>query len=196
VYVDIHVSPDPESFQILSINPSPVPVLVVIKDYGSEKHIYPGLHDTSELARTNMREWILSNRFPLISELTTENANTILGMGRLVVIAMLSPMDSALKSQIDMIRDSARAWRKQSGYADLREKATFTWLDGVRWYLYIKRVYQITSSDLPKIIIADPEVDEFYTTGADGNPIPFEYEKVIQALNDAMDGKLTVILII
>ena len=137
-----------------------LPALVVLKDELQKS--YPSASAESFSNRENIKEWIQSEKYPLVPAMDSQNYEDILGGNRLVVLGVFRPLEGPqfTKSK-NRLKDVARSYYQQikekNGSED-GKSVIFAWLDGTRWSDYIYGVYGLSKNDLPTVLIADPEV--------------------------------------
>ncbi|KAI8912178.1 thioredoxin-like protein [Powellomyces hirtus] len=184
-----YVTPD-DSARTLLRAPSTGPALLAIKDNGdlTIEHSHPL---TTPSARSEIRHFVSQHRHPRVLHLDADNQEEILGGDRLVVIAVIDPaVESARgsKSVLKTLKTTAVAWTEKEKAERLHDLVVFTWLDGSKWAAYVERVYGLTPSQLPTLIIADPKEDAYYDTDNAGRAIAFGTESLVQTINEVLDG--------
>jgi hypothetical protein len=90
--VPIYATPDvPEALTALGLPTSQsLPALVIIKDGGADTKIFhSSLEMASKFALSNVKDWVVSHKHPLVPELTAQNSMEILQGDKLIVMLAL-----------------------------------------------------------------------------------------------------------
>ncbi|ORZ04385.1 hypothetical protein BCR42DRAFT_457235 [Absidia repens] len=150
--------------------------VIILKDGGAVQQIFDGdmEHDLSE--------WVHNNKYPLVTRINAGNANGILKGDRLVVLMFTSDDESN-----GAFRSVAKQWistttsSKDGG--DGAPSVVFAELNGRIWEKYVKRVYDVSSNQLPAIVIMDPTDKVYFNQDLQG--MPFSVDRPT-ALFDAL----------
>ncbi|CAO3597744.1 unnamed protein product [Absidia cylindrospora] len=145
--------------------------VIIVKDGGAVQQIFDG---DMEL---ELSEWIHNNKYPLVTRINTGNANGILKGDRFVVL-MFTPDDESNGA----FRSVAKQWISKGGAA-AAPSVVFTELNGRIWEKYVKRVYDVSSNQLPAIVIMDPTDKVYFNHDLQG--MPFSVDRPT-ALFDAL----------
>lgn len=124
---------------------------VLVKDGGAVRQ-----HFTDRLTHTALEEWIGNNRYPLVTRISSGNANDVLKGDRLVAL-LLTPDDMTNAA----FRSVARAWLTTTDAIPV----IFAELNGHTWANYVKRVYNISRHQLPTLVVLDPQVSKREVVG-------------------------------
>ncbi|KAI8804380.1 hypothetical protein BJ742DRAFT_682126 [Cladochytrium replicatum] len=165
----IQVSLSVRSKAVLFFAPTaghPSPTLLRSYDSGRFTQRYTGTHESTPQSRQYASRWILSHRFPLAFEVSSNNGDEVMGGERLVVLAVVD--QDGVERARNVLTEASRRWIDVStaGSAKGGAKATqtentdalFGWIRVDLWGAYLRRVYGVRPSDAPKLIIADPRV--------------------------------------
>ncbi|KAJ3191426.1 hypothetical protein HK101_007720 [Irineochytrium annulatum] len=197
--VDIFVCPDTRAFAELAQDKNDSPVLMSIRDGATDIRPFRSSLDLkTDGSRTNLRNWILEHRQPLVGQLDKKTSEQVLGGDKLVVLGILNPTSQSFESapafqeKIGVLRDAARAWTKklEGGGAGRRDFVTFVWLNGAENSQYIQRVYKLQVKDLPRLVIVDPKMDEYYDVTNGGKLLEFEKDSLMESLQKVINGEL------
>lgn len=173
----VYQSSDPHLFRRFALEPSSGPVLLSIKDHSAKPY------DTLSLAAfpkpAIVSKWLQENRYPTVEELSSENFQGVMrGQNRpgagaapataagaqggpIVVLAAIDQADRARgrKWAEEMLLGCAQTWKARTekvrgGGAPVR----FVWMNVHLWGDWLKKTYGVTTSEVPRIIIADHTV--------------------------------------
>lgn len=144
---------DPQVATALDVPNKNKAVMIILKEGGAVRQIFPG--DTVSATEHELSEWVRNNKYPLVTRINAGNANGILKGDRLVVL-MFTPDDL---SNADL-RSVARQWLTVND-GDDAPSVVFAELNGQVWEKYVKRVYGVSSNQLPAVVIMDPRVSGF-----------------------------------
>lgn len=136
-----------------------LPALVVLKDELQKN--YPSVSLDSFLSRDIIKNWIQSEKYPLVPAMDSENYEDILGGDRLVVLGVFRSFEGTQIKAKKSLKNIAKLYYqqiKERGGSEDGRSVIFAWLDGTRWSDYINGVYGLNKKDLPAVIIADPQV--------------------------------------
>jgi len=129
--------------------------LVLLQDHNTKKIPYTKrLSNESEL-----NKWIAQTKYPLFTEISSQNSEEIMDNHDLVVIGFIN--GNTVNSWTPKFKEAARKWRA-SELAD-NHNVVFTWIDGSKWSKYISKVYHLEPTDLPRIIFTKPDVSITYS---------------------------------
>ena len=149
-----------DSDLITQLKVDKLPSLIVIKDELQKNYPYMSIESFSN--RENLKEWIQSEKYPLVPAMDSENYEDILGGDRLVVLGVFRPLEGTqfikAKKSLKSIAKSYYQQIKERGGSEDGKSVIFAWLDGTRWSDYIYGVYGLTKANLPTVLIADPAV--------------------------------------
>ncbi|RIB02001.1 thioredoxin-like protein [Gigaspora rosea] len=196
--IKFYSSKDPKLVSSLKVYT--LPALVVIKDdlqnsYQSTNSVDP--FDDLE----SLKNWVQSEKYPLVPAVDSENYEEILGGDRLVVLGLLRPADVRpfikAKNSLKAIARLYHQQIKKSGGSDGSRGVIFAWLDGDKWENYIYNVYGLNRKDLPTVIIYDPLSSEYFDTSKSGEKFTLSHQtRLLESVNDAklgyLEGKSTI----
>jgi hypothetical protein len=156
--VKFYSSKDPDL--VAQLNIDQLPAFVVLKDELQKN--YPSSSVESFSNREEIKEWIQSEKYPLVPAMDSQNYEDILGGNRLVVLGVFRPLEGPqfikAKNSLKNIAKSYYQQIKEKGGSEDGKSVIFAWLDGTRWSDYIYGVYGLSKNDLPTVLIADPVV--------------------------------------
>ena len=188
--VNIYVSASPKAFDVLSLENDGAKILA-IRDNGLDETQYKGSLAGGDDAKDALRKWILSETKPLVAKLDAASQAEIFSASRFIVLAILFPKETASHRIMASFRRAAMKYKNMDKSVG-RPEFGFAWIDGVEFSQYIERVYSIKSADLPRFVIADGEVDEYYDSKVSGKPFDsFELEFIMSSLEEVSKGIAT-----
>jgi protein disulfide isomerase len=154
--------------------------LVLLQDHNTKKIPYTKrLSNESEL-----NKWIAQTKYPLFTEISSQNSEEIMDNHDLVVIGFIN--GNTVNSWTPKFKEAARKWRA-SELAD-NHNVVFTWIDGSKWSKYISKVYHLEPTDLPRIIFTKPDTEQFYDLSKNGKLI--HEDDINEALESVYDGSI------
>ncbi|KAI8894323.1 thioredoxin-like protein [Globomyces pollinis-pini] len=162
------------------------PVLSIFTDKGVRHHSYKGDFTNVAENRSQMKEWILKNRYPLVVELSVENQPDINNIPYVVMLLVDPDSNTKGKAPISELRLTAKAFYESNSNS---ENVKFTWLDAVKFSDYVKTLYGIKQEDLPRYIIANAQDDLYFDSHPDKEVYTLDQELVIKSLNDVLEDK-------
>ncbi|PKY43819.1 thioredoxin-like protein [Rhizophagus irregularis] len=169
-----------------------LPALVVLKDELQKN--YPSVSLDSFLSRDIIKNWIQSEKYPLVPAMDSENYEDILGGDRLVVLGVFRSFEGTQIKAKKSLKNIAKLYYqqiKERGGSEDGRSVIFAWLDGTRWSDYINGVYGLNKKDLPAVIIADPQSNKYYDTSRSGDKINLiDQEQLLESIHDAKKGYL------
>ncbi|CAB4474608.1 uncharacterized protein OCT59_020186 [Rhizophagus irregularis] len=169
-----------------------LPALVVLKDELQKN--YPSVSLDSFLSRDIIKNWIQSEKYPLVPAMDSENYEDILGGDRLVVLGVFRSFEGTQIKAKKSLKNIAKLYYqqiKERGGSEDGRSVIFAWLDGTRWSDYIYGVYGLNKKDLPAVIIADPQSNKYYDTSRSGDKINLiDQEQLLESIHDAKKGYL------
>lgn len=135
------------------------------------------------------------NAIPLITELTSDNFQTIMTARAfdpkpLVVILASKPEGKTEARQ--MLSAGEEYWRREQ-----KEKPTpardvlWTYMDGDKWGSWLKSMYGIKSSKMPAYVVADHSKLIFYNQYKSGKPFDSTANGMAKAVSQALEGQLS-----
>jgi len=124
--------------------------LVLLQDHNSKKIYF----DKDLSNESDINKWIIQNKYPLFTEISSQNSEEIMDNHDLVVIGFLD--GNSVHSWAPKFKEAAKKWR--SSELSKKHKVVFTWIDGSKWTKYVSKVYHLEPSDLPRIIFTKPDV--------------------------------------
>ncbi|CAG8451955.1 11807_t:CDS:2 [Diversispora eburnea] len=167
-----------------------VPTLVAMKD-----GIYPASSIEDFNDRLELKDWIQTEKYPLVPAVTSENYEDILSGTRLVVLGILDPnQPQTFVTNQNLMKEVAKIYHQQAKerLSGDDKHVIFAWLDGNKWSDYVYGVYGLSQNDLPKVIISDPTENKYYDTSRTGEKISFENKKqLLESIYDSKTGYLT-----
>ena len=190
----IFVSPDVSSFRRFSLDAAKSPSLIIVKDGGSERvHYKDTLELNTDFARSDLRKWIMDNKYPLVPLLDAHNSEHILGNDNLVVLGIFDTQSVETKHHVALLRLAAREFNRnfeKTALEGQRNQVVFAWIDARDKSDYVKRVYGLNLQQLPRVIIAEPRLDQFYDSEKSGRLFALEKDSILSHVNDALSGVL------
>ncbi|KAI9221402.1 thioredoxin-like protein [Blastocladiella britannica] len=166
--------------------------------------------DPQALTTKNIRAFVQSNRYPLLPELTDENAQDIMdgvssgaaaaGGGaddddnadarsrrrRVVVLGIIDPQSDDADSNKQALTQVAEAILTKHENQMHGITIQTVWLNGRSWGDYAKRIYGIRRSDLPRVVLSVPALEEYYALDAQGKPFELSPAAIEAALEDVV----------
>ena len=184
----IYVTPDDDAYSHLgSSKTDKKALLVVSKGYGKSLEAYTGsFQDIKSLS-----SWIVENKDPLVIPLDSSNQNEIFNGKSLIVLALVDP-DANRTTWSTPLESVIRTWTPEKTHKPVK----FVWLDAILHSGYAKRVYSLKSTELPRLVIADPISSVYYDTDSHGALFVFDESLILEYISSALDGKLQVKCII
>jgi hypothetical protein len=151
--VPFYITSDPISIRHLGYEIGELPASIILK--GKHKFVYSSNNyaDTPENTRA-IQTWVQKEKFPIVNEIGLNNAEEILKSDHLLAFALFNG-DKDLDKQKKEFKTMTEAWLDKG---NKNSNILFVWLDGVKWSDYVKKVFGIKKSELPRIVIADPKV--------------------------------------
>jgi Thioredoxin-like domain len=151
--VPFYITADPISIRHLGYEIGELPASIILK--GKHKFVYASNNyaNTPENRRA-VQTWVQKEKFPMVNEISLNNAEEILKSDHLVAFALFNG-GKDLDSQKKEFKTMTEAWLDKG---NKNSNILFAWLDGVKWSDYVHKVFGIKKSDLPRIVIADPKV--------------------------------------
>ncbi|KAJ2155997.1 hypothetical protein GGF46_005480 [Coemansia sp. RSA 552] len=138
-----------------------------------------------------LREWLYAERFPLLSEFTRENADSLFYDSDYLVLLIADSEAEGFVEHRDSVRDAAVQYQRLIEAEPAGAKSVrFTWLDGSKWAGYVKRVYRIEQEQWPAVVIVQPSEDRFFVNDVGGAPITVTKPAVFSAVKAAVSGRL------
>ncbi|CAG8688571.1 17851_t:CDS:10, partial [Dentiscutata erythropus] len=177
-----------------------LPALVVIKDDLQKSYQTTNSVDPFD-DLTSLRNWVQSEKYPLVPAIDSENYEDILGGDRLVVLGVLRPTDVRpfikAKNSLKAIARLYHQQTKKRGGSEDNRGVIFAWLDGDKWENYIYSVYGLNRKDLPTVVISDPLSSEYFDTSKSGEKLTLSHQtRLLESINDAklgyLEGKSTI----
>ncbi|KAJ3044107.1 hypothetical protein HDV00_003211 [Rhizophlyctis rosea] len=176
----VYVTPDPAAYSSLALNANQFPLLVAAKDNGQDIVSYTGDLTIPD----HIRSFIMSNRLPLVPQLTSENQDEIMSGDNLVVLLVLDPLKPGREAAFSELRAAAKVWKDKE---DVR-KVVFAWLNGKKWNKYVNRVYGLSEAALESIIITDPKNDAFFDVDMVGRKISVDKQVLLSTVAGVLSG--------
>ncbi|KAJ1547828.1 hypothetical protein HK096_010773 [Nowakowskiella sp. JEL0078] len=163
-------------------------ILINSKDYGGDISIYGASHEpTSE---DYIAKWISTHRLTLTPELNTENSEEILSGDRLVVLAIFDPTETETQANVlKVLKAVARMVKKNENNGV--GSVVVSWLDGIKWGTYVKRVYNVKDIKEPAVLIIDPRTEEYYDHDKSGKKFIVDENQLVKNIDDVLEGKLS-----
>ncbi|KAK9692720.1 hypothetical protein K7432_014213 [Basidiobolus ranarum] len=177
-----YTSSDPNMAKELEI--SQVPSLVVFKEDLRRKYE----HDLSD--KVALEKWISTQRFPLITQIESQNSEALLRSPYLIVAGVIDPASADAPQVLQTLHDAAKEYYKQ-GSTNPQDHVTFVWIDGILWSNYVSKVFSITKATLPSVILAYIKDDVYYDTDKQETRLLIEKDSILQAITAAQNGELT-----
>ncbi|RIA99772.1 thioredoxin-like protein [Glomus cerebriforme] len=169
-----------------------LPALVVLKDELQKN--YPSTSIESFVNRKDIKNWIQSEKYPLVPAMDSENYEDILGGDRLVVLGVFRSFEGTQLKAKKSLKNIAKLYYqqiKERGGSEDGRSVIFAWLDGTRWNDYIHGVYGLSKKDLPTVLIADPVSNEYFDTTRSGQKLSLlDQEQLLESIHDAKKGYL------
>jgi len=154
--------------------------LALLQDHNTKK--IPYTNDLSNESELN--KWIAQTKYPLFTEISSQNSEEIMDNHDLVVIGFIN--GNTVNSWTPKFKEVARKWRATE-LAD-SHNVVFTWIDGTKWSKYISKVYHLEPTDLPRIIFTKPDTEQFYDYSKNGKLI--HEDDINEALESVYDGSI------
>ncbi|CAG8756223.1 28604_t:CDS:2 [Gigaspora margarita] len=176
------------------------PALIVIKDDLQNSYQPTNSVDPFD-DPVSLKNWVQSEKYPLVPAVDSENYEEILGGDRLVILGLLRPADVRpfikAKNSLKAIAKLYHQQTKKRGGSDDSRGVIFAWLDGDKWENYIYNVYGLNRKDLPTVIIYDPLSSEYFDTSKSGEKFTLSHQaRLLESVNDAklgyLEGKSTI----
>lgn len=138
-----------------SFPPHEAPFVVKVED-GEEPVILTDLRDAADV-----KQWVLDNKFQVVTEITSMNFRDLSDSQRLLAIGVIDPSNnSANKPFLQAVRRLARP--NESPLTDhVRSSFVFCTLDGVRWDKFVEQ-FNIKQEELPRLFVLDAQNKKFF----------------------------------
>lgn len=174
---------------VLKVGKAELPVLAALKDDRIVK--YEGMVANDD----QLYEWFHAERFPLLPELSRENSELLFYDTDYLVLTIFDTGSGSdyMAHYRDVAKAAAVNYSRAYGSGALvkaQNTLRFAWVDGDKWASYIDRVFRISKSSWPAVVIVQPSEDQFFTTDARGKPIELAEEEIAGAIRAVFDGKL------
>lgn len=205
-FASLYKSSDPALLKRFEISSSPA--LVVLKK---------GRYALTQTKET-LSEWVESQRYPVIVELTQSTYKYIMENAGLMVLGIFSNVNPEKlaqdKSDLESIAlayldegtkgvlktptplsEKVAEERRVNKYVSKKHPpiprdVAFAWLDGVQWGHYAKETFGVELYRLPAIIISDGLKYEYYEQDVNRSKIEMTRENIFGALKGIMEGEL------
>ncbi|OUM69148.1 hypothetical protein PIROE2DRAFT_3044, partial [Piromyces sp. E2] len=143
------VTSDTQLLEELGSTDTKQSLLVLLQDHNTKKIPYT----KSLSSESDLNKWISQTKYPLFTEISSQNSEEIMDNHDLVVIGFIN--SNTVNTWTPKFREVARKWRA-SELADTHN-VVFTWIDSDKWSKYISKVYHLEPTDLPRIIFTKPD---------------------------------------
>jgi len=176
------VTSDKEMLEYLELDPKDTKTsrLVLLQDHNSKK-----INFTKDISNeTDINKWVTLLKYPLFTEINSQNSEEIMENYELVVIGFID--GNSVNSWTSKFNEAAKKWRS-SPLSD-KHNVIFTWIDGSKWAKYISKVYHLEPHDLPRIIFTKPDTEQFYDFSKNGKLI--HEDDINEALEAVFDGSI------
>ncbi|KAI0368478.1 thioredoxin-domain-containing protein [Pilatotrama ljubarskyi] len=136
--------------------------------------------------RQALVDWLLRNRLPTALELDSDNFQDVMNAPHSPLVVVVATPQRDLKQTAKEVSELARKWR------DAREQApvVFTWMDADKWDSWLKSMYGIKASSLPRAVVANHSSLLYYDTDQFGETIKLTSASLFSAINGAMKGTI------
>ncbi|KAM3587224.1 hypothetical protein VKS41_002260 [Umbelopsis sp. WA50703] len=185
--VPFYITADPISIRHLGYETAELPAAIILK--GKHKFVF----SSNNYAKTPeneqaIRSWVQKEKFPIISEINLKNAEEILNSNHILAFGLFDGAKK-LEDQKKEFKTMTDAWLDKG---NKNSNVLFVWLDGTKWADYVKTVFDIKQSQLPRIVIADPKTNQFYPTDSEGRQLSMESPQIVlKSIVEAQTGALT-----
>jgi protein disulfide-isomerase-like protein len=188
--IKMYICPEAKGYEKLRLESVPnSPTLVIYTDNGIHKEKYTGTFVDTIPNKSFIKNWIIERKNPLVPILETHN-QAELTSSDILLIAVVDPDGVIGKKAVQDLKVIANEYKKQYPATSVK----FSWLDGMKYASYVNHVYGIQVYSLPRLVITKPKDELYFTTHVDGKEYTIE-STLIQAIQDVMDGKATVLVI-
>ncbi|KZT33157.1 thioredoxin-domain-containing protein [Sistotremastrum suecicum HHB10207 ss-3] len=153
------------------------------------------IHPSTSAAQVST--FVEKNRFPLISELTSENFQSIMQarFDPLIVLMITGTEPRNAQEGQKILANAESQYRLRLEQHKLRSKREVLWVHleaSSRWSSWLKGMYGVKGERMiPSVIISDHSKLLYYSTNKDGEPIEVSASAISFAVEEAVDGKLT-----
>ncbi|KAJ1332141.1 hypothetical protein BSLG_008960 [Batrachochytrium salamandrivorans] len=186
-FAKLYVSPELRSYKMLHLKNNG-PTLIAIRDAGLDNSVYTGGFTSDSASRTALRDWIMKERFPLVTKLEASTQTDIMEGNRLIALAIIDPNLPSGQSSLAHFRNSAKFWKKEAPAADV-DRVKFAWIDAVQYQAYIFSVYSVKPMDLPVFVVANPATEEYFDQFANGDKYDSFAKVVVHAsIKEVLSG--------
>ncbi|KXS10568.1 thioredoxin-domain-containing protein [Gonapodya prolifera JEL478] len=163
-------------------------VVFVLRDNGATIIRFNGdIADASALP-----EWINQHRKPVLPLIDQSNANEVLaGQDGKLGAVLLDDLRRPNRAEVEKeVREAARAYASAQSAHDGKREVNWGVLDAISWAKYVERQFGVKKGDLPKFVIVDAELDQFYDSDANGKLIDLKSGAIEEAVRKAAAGEL------
>ncbi|KAJ2958349.1 hypothetical protein NQZ79_g6090 [Umbelopsis isabellina] len=185
--VPFYITSDPISIRHLGYETAELPAAIILK--GKHKFVFSSNNyaNTPENEQA-IRSWVQKEKFPIISEINLKNAEEILNSNHMLAFGLFDG-SKKLEDQKKEFKTMTDVWLDKG---NKNSNVLFVWLDGTKWADYVKKVFDIKQSQLPRIVIADPKTNQFYPTDSEGRQLSMDApQTVLKSIVEAQTGALT-----
>ncbi|KAJ3360110.1 hypothetical protein HDU91_004713 [Kappamyces sp. JEL0680] len=184
--IPVYICPEAKGKTQLGLATAPaLPALVLYRNRGVDAQLYGGRFEETPLAKKAVKEWVLENKDPLVTELD-EVSQKHLTKAPQLVIAIIDPDNKQDQAKLRDLVVISKAFK--SKFTDLSE-VKFAWLDGLKYDAYVKSVYGLDPTQYPRFVVAIPKDEAYYDQHADGRDYTFSQTSVFRAIQDAVAEK-------
>lgn len=176
----IYICPDPAGFKKLGIEGT-APTLIVVKDGGIMQDQFRGSLNAGPMSLSVLKTWVENTKNPLVTKLTDDNSKIVFAK-EILVLGIVNP-DKV--DDLKKLRLIAKDWYKMNP----ESKISFAWLDAFKYQNYIQRVYKVSMTSLPTLIITQPSQEAYYDQ-LDSKAIEFESAYVFKMLELVQNGTI------
>lgn len=182
-----YITSDPISIRHLGYETAELPAAIILK--GKHKFVFSSNNyaNTPENEQA-IRTWVQKEKFPIVSEINLKNAEEILNSNHMLAFGLFDG-SKKLEDQKKEFKFMTDAWLDKG---NKNSNVLFVWLDGTKWADYVKKVFDIKQSQLPRIVIADPKTNQFYPTDSEGRQLSMASpQTVLKSIVEAQTGALS-----
>ncbi|EPQ59737.1 thioredoxin-domain-containing protein [Gloeophyllum trabeum ATCC 11539] len=186
----IYTSSSPAFLTHFSLPASSLPILLALKDHDPTLPVStyhpPAANSKHTTSIENTQRWLLSNRLPTTTELSSESFQAIMKAPHKPLVVLVAVPDTQDAQTIRKVRDIGKQWRNRQGAGDV----VFTWMDAGQWGKWLKSMYGIRKGDLPGVVIAEHEKLMYYDTDEHGHKIQLEADSIFSAIDGVRKGTI------
>ncbi|KII96123.1 hypothetical protein PLICRDRAFT_49017 [Plicaturopsis crispa FD-325 SS-3] len=160
------------------------PVLLVFKDGDVTSPVA-----SYDFTGVPLKEWLLDNRLPTITELTQESFQSVMNAPNKPLVAIAAVTTETRARVADKLTEIAKKWRLTKSAAGSRP-VVFAYMDADKWAKWLKSMYGLTSSAEDAVVVADHGRLVYYDLDERGHPLKLTSTSVFSALQGAAKGTI------